>query len=60
MSKPRHAAKKPLVNLPFAMPNAEQQALIDAAHNQVRPKDQGYADRIFPPPRGTRKSMGKR
>lgn len=42
------------------MPSAEEKAQMDALHNQVRPKDEGYADKLFPPPRGTRKSMGKR
>ncbi|MBO7705464.1 MAG: hypothetical protein J6S68_07460, partial [Acinetobacter sp.] len=46
-------------NLPFPMPNAEQSA-DDVAHNQVRPKPEQYADRTWMPPRGTRRSMGKR
>jgi len=37
MSKQQPTSKKPLVNLPFPMPNAEQSA-DDVAHNQVRPK----------------------
>ena len=41
------------------MPNAEQRA-DDVAHTQVRPKPEQYADRIWMPPRGTRRSMGKR
>ncbi|HQV24759.1 MAG TPA: hypothetical protein PLS76_03275, partial [Acinetobacter sp.] len=32
----------------------------DAVHNHVRPKPEQYADRTFMPPRGTRRSMGKR
>ena len=42
------------------MPNAEQGADDDVAHNQVRPKPEQYADRTWMPPRGTRRSMGKR
>lgn len=51
--------KKPAVSLPFPMPNkADEQQ--DAVHNQVRPKPEQYADRTWMPPRGTRRSMGKR
>jgi hypothetical protein len=60
MSKQQPTSKKPLVNLPFPMPNAEQGADDDVAHNQVRPKPEQYADRTWMPPRGTRRSMGKR
>ncbi|MFI8035967.1 hypothetical protein ACFMJX_01240 [Acinetobacter baumannii] len=48
-----------LVKLPFPMPNESNQA-GDAVHNQVRPKPEQYADRTWMPPRGTRRSMGKR
>ena len=51
--------KKPLVKLPFPMPAAEHQEQ-EIAHNQIRPKAENYADRTWPPPRGTRRSMGKR
>ena len=44
---------------PFPMPNESNQA-GDAVHNQVRPKPEQYADRTWMPPRGTRRSMGKR
>ncbi|WP_168416304.1 hypothetical protein [Acinetobacter indicus] len=60
MSKQQPTSKKPVVKLPFPMPSAEEKAQMDALHNQIRPKDEGYADKLFPPPRGTRKSMGKR
>lgn len=50
--------KKVAVKLPFAMPTAEQKA--EQAYNQTRPKPEQYAERTFPPPRGTRRSMGKR
>lgn len=53
------AKKKPVVKLPFAMP-VKQTEEQDALHNQVRPKPEQYADRTWMPPRGTRRSMGKR
>ena len=53
------AKKKPAVKLPFAMP-VKQGSEQDAVHNQVRPKPEQYADRTWMPPRGTRRSMGKR
>lgn len=59
MSTQQHKAKKALVKLPFPMPSAQDDA-EDATHNQVRPKPEQYADRTWMPPRGTRRSMGKR
>ncbi|MFB2538832.1 MULTISPECIES: hypothetical protein [unclassified Acinetobacter] len=61
MSSQNNTAKKPkvAVKLPFPMPSEEQKQNTDA-HNDVRPKPENYADRTFPPPRGTRRSMGKR
>lgn len=47
------------VKLPFPMPT-KSDAQQDVAHNQVRPKPEQYADRTWMPPRGTRRSMGKR
>lgn len=58
MSK-QQSGKKPLVKLPFSMPNTAQSA-DDVTHNAVRPKPEQYADRTWMPPRGTRRSMGKR
>lgn len=55
MTKPAKAK----VKLPFAMPNAEQNEQ-QQAYNLARPKPAQYADQLFPPPRGTRRSMGKR
>lgn len=55
MTKPAKAK----VKLPFAMPNAEQSEQ-QQAYNLTRPKPAQYADQLFPPPRGTRRSMGKR
>lgn len=59
MSKQQPASKKTLVSLPFPMPKAES-STEEVAHNQVRPKPEQYADRTWMPPRGTRRSMGKR
>ena len=50
---------KPQVQLPFPLPT-QQEKDGDMAHNSVRPKPQSYADKTWPPPRGTRRSMGKR
>lgn len=52
-------AKKPAVKLPFPMKKDEMDKDTEA-HNQVRPKPEQYADRTWMPPRGTRRSMGKR
>ena len=49
------------VKLPFPVASTIQaQGEEDTVHNQVRPKPQQYADRTWMPPRGTRRSMGKR
>ena len=60
MSAQQPKAKKALVKLPFPMPSAADESEEDAVHNHVRPKPEQYADRTFMPPRGTRRSMGKR
>lgn len=60
MSTQQPKAKKALVKLPFPMPNQNDDESEDAVHNQVRPKPEQYADRTWMPPRGTRRSMGKR
>ncbi len=52
--------KKVSINLPFPMPVHDDKDGDEVAHNQIRPKPQQYADRTWPPPRGTRRSMGKR
>ncbi|ENU31460.1 MULTISPECIES: hypothetical protein [unclassified Acinetobacter] len=59
MSDQQPKAKKALVKLPFPMPSALDDS-ESAVHNQVRPKPEQYADRTWMPPRGTRRSMGKR
>lgn len=51
--------KKSVVKLPFPMQNQTDEQ-VEAVHNQVRPKPEQYADRTWMPPRGTRRSMGKR
>ncbi|ENU26177.1 MULTISPECIES: hypothetical protein [Acinetobacter] len=59
MTAQQPKAKKALVKLPFPMPSTQDDC-EDATHNQVRPKPEQYADRTWMPPRGTRRSMGKR
>ena len=54
------AKKKPTVKLPFALPNKADYEQEEGVHNQMRPKPEQYADRTWMPPRGTRRSMGKR
>lgn len=53
-------AKKVAVKLPFAMPVQNEQDEQAITHNDVRPKPSPYADRTWPPPRGTRRAFGKR
>lgn len=52
--------RKAQVKLPFPMPNVNDRDDENTVHNQVRPKPEQYADRTWMPPRGTRRSMGKR
>ncbi len=59
MTAQQPKAKKALVKLPFPMQSTQDNS-EDATHNQVRPKPEQYADRTWMPPRGTRRSMGKR
>lgn len=55
------SSKKTGISLPFPMPCKETDPQDqDVVHNQVRPKPEQYADRTWMPPRGTRRSMGKR
>ena len=60
MSTQNSPKKKAAVKLPFALPKKTDAELDQSAHNQVRPKPEQYADKTWPPPRGTRRSMGKR
>ncbi|KWQ05549.1 MAG: hypothetical protein PHW49_10545 [Acinetobacter harbinensis] len=59
MSTPKNTKKKPLVNLPFPMKKENEQN-PDEILDDVRPPPQRYADRTWMPPRGTRRSFGKR
>ncbi|WP_111885535.1 hypothetical protein [Acinetobacter sp. CFCC 11171] len=59
MSTQKPPKKKALVNLPFPIKKAEDNA-SDEIFEDMRPKPQRYADRTWMPPRGTRRSMGKR
>lgn len=52
--------KKTAIKLPFPIPQQSQSGEEDVVHNAVRPKPEGYADRTWAPPRGTRRSFGKR
>ena len=52
--------KQTQVKLPFPFPVKAEEDGGEAVHNQVRPKPEQYADRTWMPPRGTRRSMGKR
>lgn len=57
----KSSASKAKVQLPFPLPQKKQDSdETDAVHNQVRPKPEQYADRTWMPPKGTRRSMGKR
>jgi len=59
MSTPTPPKKKALVQLPFPIKKADENA-ADEILEDLRPKPQRYADRTWMPPRGTRRSMGKR
>ncbi|QQN38439.1 MULTISPECIES: hypothetical protein [unclassified Acinetobacter] len=59
MSTQNTPKKKTLVNLPFPMKKADENS-SDEVLEDLRPKPQRYADRTWMPPRGTRRSMGKR
>lgn len=60
MSTQNPPKKKVAVVLPFALPKKLDSEVDTTLHNQVRPKPEQYADKTWPPPRGTRRSMGKR
>lgn len=59
MNSQNSPKKKPLVNLPFPIKQAEQSSAEEVLED-LRPKPQRYADRTWMPPRGTRRAMGKR
>jgi hypothetical protein len=60
MSAQNPPNKKPVVKLPFPINNANDAKAADEDVEDLRPKPQRYADRTWMPPRGTRRSMGKR
>jgi hypothetical protein len=60
MSTQNTPKKKPVVSLPFPVKHANDAKSADEEIEQFRPKPQQYADRTWMPPRGTRRSMGKR
>lgn len=59
MSTQNTPKKKALVSLPFPIKKANDATSEDVIED-LRPKPQRYADRTWMPPRGTRRSMGKR
>jgi hypothetical protein len=59
MSTQNMPKKKAQVSLPFPIKKAND-ATDDSIIEDLRPKPQPYADRTWMPPRGTRRSMGKR
>ena len=60
MSTSYSPKKKPVVNLPFPIQHANDAKSADEDVEGMRPKPKQYADRTWMPPRGTRRSMGKR
>ena len=60
MNSPSSPKKKPAVQLPFPVKQANDAKAADEEVESLRPKPQQYADRTWMPPRGTRRSMGKR
>ncbi|SEL88113.1 hypothetical protein [Acinetobacter sp. DSM 11652] len=60
MSSENSPKKKPVVNLPFPIKQVNDAKQADEEIEVLRPKPQRYADRTWMPPRGTRRSMGKR
>ena len=60
MSSANTPKKKPVVKLPFPVKQVNDAKAADEEVEDMRPKPQPYADRTWMPPRGTRRSMGKR
>ena len=60
MSSPSTPKKKAIVKLPFPVKQANDAKAADEEVEDMRPKPQPYADRTWMPPRGTRRSFGKR
>lgn len=59
MSTQNSPKKKAVVNLPFPIKKVDD-AKAEEIIEDLRPKPMRYADRTWMPPRGTRRSMGKR
>ena len=60
MSTQNPSPKKPVVKLPFPIKQMNDAKPADEEVEDLRPKPQPYADRTWMPPRGTRRSFGKR
>lgn len=60
MSSQQTPKKKPAFKLPFPVQQVNDAKAAEAEIEELRPKPQRYADRTWMPPRGTRRSMGKR
>ncbi|NHB58180.1 hypothetical protein [Acinetobacter shaoyimingii] len=60
MSTAKSPKKKPVVKLPFPILSAKDAKAADEEVESLRPKPEQYADRTWMPPRGTRRSFGKR
>ena len=60
MSTQNPSPKKPVVKLPLPVKQANDAKTADEEVEDLRPKPQPYADRTWMPPRGTRRSFGKR
>ncbi|RYL27654.1 hypothetical protein [Acinetobacter piscicola] len=60
MSTQSTPKKKAVAKLPFPVKQANDAKPADEDVEGMRPKPQQYADRTWMPPRGTRRSMGKR
>lgn len=60
MSNNGSPSKKAVFKLPFPIQKVNDAKAADENVEDMRPKPQQYADRTWMPPRGTRRSMGKR
>ena len=60
MSSANTPKKKPVVKLPFPVQQVNDAKAADEEVEDMRPIPQPYADRTWMPPRGTRRSFGKR
>ncbi len=60
MSTQNTPKKTAVVKLPFPVKQSNDARPADEEVEDMRPKPQPYADRTWMPPRGTRRSFGKR